>query len=223
MFVSPLYLTDFIDRVLDAEIPHVLLESHYDKRGVNTVMNDDAFATEVCLDKLMEIGHSKIAFCGGPLKRPEFNSSSRRTRDAFLQAAAERSLFLKDEWVLGFGESLEKNVQLDPSESLKRLLSLPDRPSAIICSTYRIAATAKLAAAELGITVPGDLSLVAAGGREQDVDAPFSGCVKNYTLIGEKAVNSLLEWFVDIRYAPVCRKIPPTYNDAGTVAPPFER
>ena len=41
IFTSPLYLTDFIDRVVEEKNPHVLQESHYDRYGANTVMSDD--------------------------------------------------------------------------------------------------------------------------------------------------------------------------------------
>ncbi len=66
-------------------------------------------------------------------------------------------------WSVGYPASAPQPVTLptEPSaEALRRLLTADPRPTALLCDTDSLAVAALVAARELGLSVPGDLSVV---------------------------------------------------------------
>jgi DNA-binding LacI/PurR family transcriptional regulator len=218
IFSSPLYLTDFIDRVVEEKIPHVLLESHYDKRGVNTVMTDDYAITRECVKKLYELGHRKIGFLGGPLKVPELMSSSRRCYLAFLDACKEFGIVLQNSCVQTCGNDDWENKRHDEKKLVYRMLEDKARPTAIITATLRSATVVNRICRELNISVPGELSLISAGGYDFDSEYKCDGFAKDYRTIGENAIGSLMKWIADPLYSPQCDLIMPDYIEMKSVS-----
>lgn len=219
IFVSPLYLTDFVDRVVEEKIPHVLQESHYDKRGANTVMNDDFAATRECVKKLYELGHRRIGFCGGPLKKPELNSSSRRCLTVFLETCKEFGISLQDSWVQTFGEDNWENVQMNEMPQICSMLTTLPRPTAVVTASLRNATRVTKVCSELGISVPDDLSLICVGSDDSQLRfIKCTGFLKEYQKLGEATIDSLMQWIADPLYKPQCRKIMPEFIENGTIA-----
>ena len=218
IFSSPLYLTDFIDRVVEEMIPHVLLESHYDKRGVNTVMNDDFAATRECVKKLYKLGHRKIGFLGGPLKVPELMSSSRRCYLAFLEACKEFGIVLQNDWVQTFGNDDWENSRVDETKLVYHMLRDKLRPTAIITATLHSATVVNRVCRELNISIPGELSLISVGGYDFDSEYKCDGFAKDYRTIGEDAIDSLMKWIADPLYCPEYKLEIPDYKSLGSIA-----
>ena len=219
VFASPMYLTDFIDRVVEEKIPHVLQESHYAKRGVNTVMSDDFTATRACVKKLYELGHRKIGFCSGPLKKPELNSSSRRCFDAFLKACKDFGISLHDNWVKTFGEDDWENIRRDETKQIYSMLAVETRPTAVVTATIRNAKAVTKVAYELNMNIPKDLSLISIGNDDSEFKvSECAGFAKNYNKLGDATLDLLMQWIADPLYKPQCRKIMPDFVDFGTIA-----
>ena len=219
IFSSPLYLTDFIDRVIEEKIPHVLQESHYDKRGVNTVMNDDFAATRECVKKLYKLGHRKIGFLGGPLKVPELMSSSRRCYLAFLEACKEFGIVLQNDWVQIFGEDNWQNLRTDVSPQVYSMLGKDSRPTAMVTATIRNANTVKKVCRDLKISIPQDFSLISVGCNDIELkEVECSGFQKNFSLLGEVSVKSLMNWIADPLYQPSCQEVMPVYIENNTIS-----
>lgn len=220
IFASPLRLTDFIDRIVEEKIPHVLQESHYDKRGVNTIMTDDAAATRECVKKFYELGHRRIAFCSGLLKIPELNSSSRRCYNAFLEACKEFNIVLQDSWVQTFGENSWENIRVNEAPMYHSMLTTFPRPTAVIAATIRSAACLTRVCEEVDINIPDDLSLLSIGIDDLELNViECSGFAKDYNKLGEATIDSLMQWISNPLYQPECKKIIPDFVDLGTIAP----
>ncbi len=224
IFVSPLYLTDFIERVAEEKIPHVLLESHYERNGVNTVMTDDAGATAKCMKQLYDLGHRKIGFVGGPLKKPELNSSSRRCLSAFLETCSDLGISLQDSWVQTTGEDHWENLRVDQTPGIRHMLSTRPRPTAVVTATIRNAMAVQQVCRDLALNVPGDLSLISVGCNDSEhYLTNCTGYVKNFTALGEASLDSLMEWIADPLYRPNCLKVFPDPVDNGTLAPSLDK
>lgn len=217
IFSSPLYLTDVIDRVIEEKIPHVLLESHYDKYGVNTVMTDDYAATRECVKKLYKLGHRKIGFSSGPLKVPELMSSSRRCYLAFLEACKEFGIAVHDDLVQTSGEANRENIRIDESPQIYSMLSRKSRPTAVITATIRNANLVRHICSDLKLRIPQDLSLICVGSNDTEFkEVRCSGYQKDYEILGEASVDSLMNWIADPLYQPSCQKFMPGYINHET-------
>jgi DNA-binding LacI/PurR family transcriptional regulator len=140
----------FLEDLRASQTPMVALWHGTELEGVPTVNIDNRAGVVAALDHLLGLGHTRIGFIGG---RPLGDIRERRT--AFLEHLAAQGHPAPDEYV--------KNVTNDPAggaAGLEALLALERPPTAIVCSTDHLAVGVLHAAAERGMTVPGDLSVV---------------------------------------------------------------
>jgi LacI family transcriptional regulator len=181
-------------------------------------MNDDANAVRESVSKLFALGHRRIGFCGGPLKKPELNSASRRCFEAFKTVAADFGLSISDADLLTYGDEYWVNKHRDMRMEMLELLKRPDRPTALVVSTHHFARSAVEVCGDLGLRVPKDLSLIACGGYDPSREMVCDSFVKNRTLLGEETVNSLMNWIADPLFKPECRLIRADFVEQGSVA-----
>ena len=100
---------------------------------------------------LAELGHRRIGFISGV---STFRSSHER-RSGLEEGLAEHGLTLDPAMVAVGAYTFESG-----HDCARALLSLPDRPTAIFAGNDEMAAGALHAARELGLSVPGDVSIV---------------------------------------------------------------
>ncbi|MCJ0869243.1 LacI family DNA-binding transcriptional regulator [Streptomyces sp. AP-93] len=120
--------------------------------ALSAVRADDAGAMAQVLDHLYGLGHRRIAHVAG---LPGLAHTERRI--ASLRAEAER---------LGLGSGQVRSVTTDYSdaegaEATRRILAEPEPPTAIVYDNDVMAVAGVAVASELGIPVPGGLSVVA--------------------------------------------------------------
>jgi DNA-binding LacI/PurR family transcriptional regulator len=140
----------FLEDLRASQTPMVALWHGTELEGVPTVNIDNRAGVVAALDHLLGLGHTRIGFIGG---RPLGDIRERRT--AFLEHLAAKGHPAPDEYV--------KNVTNDPAggaSGLEALMALERPPTAIVCSTDHLAVGVLHAAAERGMTVPEDLSVV---------------------------------------------------------------
>lgn len=106
---------------------------------------------EQAVQHLAALGHKKIAFVSGP---PGLKSGSART-DAFQNAMVAIGLECPAHRIVSGNHSIEGGLA-----AFEKLASLPDRPTAVMCSNDISAIGVIRKAYELGIQVPRDLSVI---------------------------------------------------------------
>ncbi|MFI6740116.1 LacI family DNA-binding transcriptional regulator [Nonomuraea sp. NPDC050451] len=113
---------------------------------------------------LLEHGHRRIGFVGGPLDITPVRLRAAGWRRALQEAGAGLTADLAEEGELvEVGElSLEGGY-----EAALRLLSSPSRPTALFASIDGQAIGAMRAAADLGLRVPGDVAVVGFDGARE--------------------------------------------------------
>lgn len=132
-------------------VPVVAIDPHYGPNYVPTIDADSYGGAVSAVEHLLELGHRRIAFMGG---RAELDSSREREkgfRDAMSAAGVD------------IDESLMTESRYDPDIAAQRareLLERVDRPTAIFCANDVTAMRATRVAHELGLDVPGDVSVV---------------------------------------------------------------
>ena len=100
---------------------------------------------------LVELGHRKFGFISGP---PSHVSSQKR-QETFIEALASHGLELPPEMMAEGAFTYQSGLH-----AAKQLLSRDDRPTAIFAANDEMAFGVMNVANEMGIRIPGDLSVV---------------------------------------------------------------
>lgn len=131
--------------------PVVAVDPHTGRSSLPTVAADNLQGARLGVDHLIQLGHRRIGMVTG---RPDLVSAQLREqgyRDA-IHAAGLRV----DEDLLALGAFDPEQAQ----EAARALLTLPDPPTAIFAANDISALATLDVAAELGIDVPGQVSVV---------------------------------------------------------------
>lgn len=140
----------FLEDLRASHTPVIALWHGTVLEGVPTVNTDNRAGMVAALEHLTDLGHTRIAFIGG---RPLGDIRERRT--AYVEHLEARGIAIPDDYV--------NNVSNEPAggdAALRTLMSLETPPTAVVCSTDHLATGVLHAAADLGVNVPGDLSVV---------------------------------------------------------------
>jgi DNA-binding LacI/PurR family transcriptional regulator len=113
---------------------------------VDVVVNDDETGARQATEHLLSLGHHRIAHLQGP---GEIAALRRAGYEGAMRTAGHAP------WVVAGGMSEESGYA-----AAHRLLGAPDRPTAIFAFNDIAAVGVLSAAADQGLTVPGDLSVV---------------------------------------------------------------
>ncbi len=115
------------------------------------VESNDREIVASAVDHLVEMGHRRIGLIEGP---EGFRSAFER-REGFLDGIRRHGLEYRAEWHAPGQYTFDSGI-----EAAERILSLPDRPSAIFVSNDEMAAASMHVARGKGLLVPEDLSII---------------------------------------------------------------
>jgi LacI family transcriptional regulator len=156
-----LYATMYHQKVVVPEalsgVPTVLLDARSDDAAVPSVVPDEVAGGRTATEELIRHGHTRIGFVNNVDDIPATHGRLEGYRAA-LRAAG-----------LPFDQRLVMAGRSDTDGGLqvaRQLLSATDRPTALFCFNDRMAMGAYHAAAELGLLIPQDLSVVGFDNQE---------------------------------------------------------
>lgn len=136
--------------LLEANVPFVAFGRPQGMMGFPAVViAGDSF--DPVVDHLLDLGHTRIACMAEP---PQYASGAARLA-GFRKAADERGLHLAEEAIVEAGFHERSGY-----EAAQRLLRETTRPTAIVAMNDLLALGALEAAADLGLDVPGQLSVI---------------------------------------------------------------
>ena len=134
-----------------AHVPHIILIGSRDESGCyECVLSNDTDAGLVATRYLLDLGHRRIGFYGG-----ERRAASRERLHGYVSALFEAQEPLDLQRIVGPDSS-----EWDHRRLLHRLLSTPDRPTALVAASAAAAAIAFDVCRDLGLEVPRDISLI---------------------------------------------------------------
>ena len=137
-----------LEQVRQRGLPIVELSEHY---GVDSVGVDYREATREVMSYLLSLGHRHIGLIYG-VGGHELAEDRRQPYRAGLEAAG---IPIDEDLIVECGPTIEDGYQ-----AAKQLLRLPSRPTAIIAVNDLLSIGAVRAAADTGVRVPQELSLV---------------------------------------------------------------
>lgn len=130
--------------------------------GVATLRIDDSGVARQATEHLIGLGHTEIAHLSGtPEFERDFSLPANRRR-GFIKAVEEAELAVRPGWLVQTDFTITGSYNAS-----KRLLAAPGgRPTAIFAASDEMAFGAILAARDLGLRVPDDLSVVGIDGHD---------------------------------------------------------
>ncbi|EJN01811.1 LacI family DNA-binding transcriptional regulator [Herbaspirillum sp. YR522] len=194
------------------KVPTVLLDRAPTQLGIDLVSTDNALGGELAAAHLLALGHRRLACIAGPA-----------------------GLALSEQRVGAFRHTLQQSgCDLPPQALLHadftsgggyragmQLLQADARPDAIFCCNDLMAIGVLRAAGELGIAVPGALSVVGFDDIElaQFVHPPLTTVAQNTRQLGELTAQCLLQRIADPK-RPIRREtVAPQLQIRGSTAP----
>jgi LacI family transcriptional regulator, galactose operon repressor len=140
-----------LGRVARSELPTVGVDVALAGPSTTYVISDNAAGAADAVEHLAELGHRRIATITGLLEtRPAVD----RLR-GYRNALRRHGLAYRDEYV-AYGDYYHESGRRE----MARLLSLDEPPTAVFAASDMMALGAIRAAAEAGLSVPGDISVV---------------------------------------------------------------
>ncbi|MYW70384.1 substrate-binding domain-containing protein [Streptomyces sp. SID8379] len=188
VLITPTDNSDSFTAALErAGIPFVLMDCdpRHGHPQACSVAVDDVTGGRLAVQHLLDGGHRTVCFIGGPQHLAQVEQRRAGAREALAQvgqpASALRELVCPAMTVA------------EGREAGRRLLALPDRPTALFCTDDLLALGVLQELSEAGLRVPDDMALVSCG----DIDyasaasVPLTSLMRPGRMLGSTAVQLL--------------------------------
>lgn len=156
-----LYATMYHQKVVVPEalagMPTVLLDARSDDAAIPSVVPDEVSGGRTATEELIRHGHTRIGFVTNVDDVP----ATRGRLEGYRAALRDAGLPYDKRLVVAGRSDTDGGLQVT-----RKLLSATDRPTALFCFNDRMAMGAYHAAAELGLRIPQDLSVVGFDNQE---------------------------------------------------------
>jgi len=198
-----------------SRVPTVLVDAYH--TDLCCVVVDDIQGGSMVTQYLIDLGHRKIAFLGDFLETP-FYPSIRYRFDGYCQTLEKAEIPYRSQYLVEGDNDRSTARQL-----ARQLLTLPDPPTAIFagCDTQAIGVLDT--AREMGLRVPGDLSVIGYDGIRDAEYLNLTTVEQHLFTSGVEGVKLLLELLAKKISAPCQKYIPIELAMRGTAAPPIHR
>ena len=192
-------------------IPHVFLNRSVPGSGRNVTMDDAALASSA-VRYLRDLGHVRIGFLGGP----RYNEPSTRRAQGFRRAA--RQCGLEETMIIDKGDFRERSGV----RQARVLLTEHPRITAVITGGPPQAMGVYRAAWELGLAIPGRLSVVCCDDppAAEYLQPSLTAVRTPFHALGAAAVDALLDQLAGVQSGDVVVETRPTIRSRGSTAPP---
>jgi LacI family transcriptional regulator len=183
------------------------------------VLNDATQAIDQAVQELYDLGHRRIAYAGGP----DIYQEHLESRVAFEESVARRGITdMPDDWVISFfEEDRTREYANHVYQWCRQVLGGKKRPTAMICRSESISRTAVYVAAEMGLALPGDLSVISWGATMRVVQRYpcINSLVYNTDELVRAAIDLLERRMKNASTKPQTIRVPMQVLDGTTVGP----
>jgi DNA-binding LacI/PurR family transcriptional regulator len=152
-----------VRRLRGEGVPFVLVDRDVEGVDADIVGVDNRAGMRLIAEHLVELGHRRIAMISGPLDK-----ASGYERDLGLRDALSDLELALEDFLVRFGDFRTSSGR----EGARELLSLRSSPTALVTANNQMTLGALLTISEMGLGVPGDVSVV---GFDDPEWAPLTG------------------------------------------------
>lgn len=174
-----------LENLKSRNVPLVFIDVGPSLSRISNIRIDYVHGIRQAVQHLAALRHRNIAFISGPLT---LRSAVARQR-AFQQAMKEIGLGIAPEFLVESNHTMDGGIA-----AMKRLLTLPSRPTAVVCSNDMTAIGAMRESYDQGVVVPTDLSIIGFDDIRfaQFATPPLTTVRMSQTEIARLAFNALL-------------------------------
>jgi LacI family transcriptional regulator len=200
---------DFPEQLAARGVPYVLA-LRTDGHSLSAI-GDDTLGGYLATRHLLDLGHRRIGCIAGP----QYASSAVGRSQGYRQAMAEAGMRVDDAWVVESTFGIESGA-----ESARQLLNLDEPPTAVFAVNDNTAIGALSAFEEMGLSVPGKVSLV--GYNDIPIVSRLSRPLTTVRVPFDQIATAALELLHDTPTDPTqrVRTVTPTLIPRRTTAPP---
>lgn len=182
--------------------------------GVTNVTIDDIAAARIATQHLINLGHRRIGIIGGQPIRGPFTAEHDRTT-GFMGALGEAGIAF-DPMLEAYGYFTIPGGE----QAMTALLTLPNRPTAVLCLSDEMAYGAMRALRNHGLQPGRDISLVGIDGHDMSEFLDLTTVVQPVADLGRIAAESLLRQIeTGITTDPAGMRLPTQLVVRGSTAP----
>ena len=142
-----------VHRLQRSDVPIVFVDASENTAGLPRVLGDDVAGGELATQHLLDLGHRRIGFVGDAFDNPFGFTSSRDRFEGYKRALALAGMEAAREPV-----GLGAHGRYEARDLAARMLSHPDRPTAIFAASDTQALGVLAAAQDLGLHVPDEIA-----------------------------------------------------------------
>ncbi len=153
--------------------------------AVDCVLSDNVAGMRAAVEHLVQLGHRRIACLAGDLEATHYAERVAAFRDVMHALGLEAAPELTRTGLVTYA---------DGQRTAAELLRCSDRPTALICTTDTLAIGALRGAAQTGLTVPRDVSVIGYGSTEVTAytHPPLTCVAQDKLAVGALGVRVLL-------------------------------
>lgn len=187
---DPIRLSKFVERGM----PVVLLDRRAEVEGMCSVSVDDVSGGELAVSHLLEMGHQRVAFIGGPTTIAQVKDRLQGARNALARTGRD-----PDSLVSIITTSMTVAAGREAGERLGGL-PVKRRPTAAFCANDLLALGLLQEMIRQGLNVPNDVAIVGYDDIEFAAAAavPLTSVRQPRHLLGKTAAELLLEETQDL-------------------------
>lgn len=206
-----------IEHLYSVNFPFLLVENNFQSLPVNQILIDNVEGARNAVEYLIDEGHSRIAhFMGSPNKKVNLERFN-----GYTQAMQKHGFPIEEDYI--------KNIFTDDDLAYRmaqELMQQPAgmRPTAVFCSSDRIASKAIQGILDLGFSVPADISVVGFDNQltyDTSYKGPLISSVKQPLYeIGKDSIQYLAKILDGEQQTPFSKVYKTELVKLDTVAPP---
>lgn len=147
------YLSDeqLVNYLKDSNVNYVMIENDITELNCNKLLIDSYNGSRNAVEYLISMGHKDIAYiCGNPNKK-----TSVERLNGYLDTMHKNNLNIADGFVQYSAASYQSGY-----DRMKCLMELEKRPTAVYCADDATASKAVMAALDMGLRIPDDISIM---------------------------------------------------------------
>jgi len=190
---------DQAERLANADIPTVLVDAYHEK--LCCILTDDVKGGKMATQHLIDLGHKRIAFLSAPLETP-FHPSTKYRYQGYRQALLENDIPFRSEYVIS-----ENRGRFKAKKMAKKLLTLPEPPTAIFAGNDTLAIGVLDRAKDLKIKIPKELSVIGFDGIRDAEYTNLTTIDQNLFDSGVEGVQMLLKALEESSSTPCERRL----------------
>lgn len=213
IIISLLPRDDDVVRLKQGGTPVVLVDVSHPE--FSQVIIDDVHGGWQATQHLLSLGHRNIGFLSDYEDSSFYFTANRDRFTGYCKALKEAGIAYRSDYSVHGSHSRSSAFEM-----AMRLLSLPDRPTAVFATSDTLAIGVLEAAQEMGLQIPDDLSVIGYDDIEIAEYLQLTTIRQSLFESGAEGVKLLLQELDEPPPAPVQLLLPTELVQRGTTAPP---